>query len=165
MNIVAFKRRTLEDRNELENLDYELLEAKEKVVGLGYYEAKRKDISLSWLEEESTEPEQNYIWHASMPLPLWQCKEIFRAAAKMPKDICRDLVFPDYSLGQAEEQLFEVVYAFGRAKGLDKVLSELYTGAANGDPRAVKMYLEVHKLLEESRKDTLDNLLRVELSL
>ena len=158
MELVAYRKRGVEDRTEAESIDYELVEAKERSVGENYYKAKRREISLSWLEldEAQLSGEKSYIWHASMPLPLWQCREIFDAAKKMPKEVCRDLVFPDYELNQMEGGLFDVVYAYGRARGLNEVLGELFAGARAGDPRAVKMYLEVHDLLAEVKIDSLD---------
>ena len=160
VELVPYCKRTVEDRTDAESIDYELVEAKERSIGENYYSAKRKEISLSWLELDDAQlsGEKSYIWHASMPLPLWQCKEIYAAAKRMPKDICRDLVFPDYDLSPPEIGLFDVVYAYGRAKGLDKVLTELYNGASAGDPRAVKMYLEVHDLLAEVKTDSNDRI-------
>jgi hypothetical protein len=161
VELIAYNKRSLENRTEAESIDYDLVEAKEKSIGENYYRAKRNEISLSWLDLDSAQlsGEKSYIWHASMPLPLWQCKEIYSAAKKMPKDVCRDLVFPDYELNQMETSLFDVIYSYGRAKGLDEVLTELFNGARAGDPRAVKMFLEVHDLLAEVKGDSLDKII------
>ena len=45
------------------------------------------------------------------------------------------------------------MYKFGQSKGLVAVAEELYEGAKAGDPRAVKMCLEVSGLLNMSVED------------
>jgi len=148
------------------DLEYELLDDRLKELestggDVGYYESKRNEISLSWLNggggsssgNGATE-EENFIWHANMPISLWQCREIYEAALRgLPKKTVEALVFPDYDLSKNELELFDVVYAYAQAKGLYAVADELYEGAKAGDPRAVKMYLEISGLLNVTPED------------
>lgn len=148
------------------SLEYELLDDRIKEIqsegeSEGYYESKRNEIKLSWLNGgggsdvgNGATQEQNYIWHANMPISLWQCREIYEAAKRgLPKKTVENLIFADYDLNKNEEELFDVIYNYAQAKGLMIVADELFEGAKHGDPRAVKMYLEVSGLLLASEED------------
>lgn len=126
----------------------------EVIRELDYYEKRRNEISFEWLNGIIVTPEQGYIWHANMPLPLCTCRDLYEAAMRgLPKKAVISLVLPDYDMDANESQLFEVVYSYGQAKGLMVVAEELFEGAKHGDPRAVKMYLEISGLLAVSAED------------
>ena len=148
---MQFAKRDSNNPSELVALEYRILEDKMKVIARqgeddNFYTRRKAEIEMSWLEE-SADQDRNYVWHANMPLPLWQSQKIFEAAKKMPRKSVLALIFPDYELNANELTLFEVIFDYGRARGLEVVATKLYEGAENGDPRAVKMYLELMELV------------------
>ena len=134
-----------------------------------YFTRRRGEISIEWLRPETVvDDDKRYVWQANMPLPFWKCEKIFEAARTMPKKNVVSLVFPDYELNADEMVLFDVVYDYGRACGLEVVALELYEGARAGDPRAVKMYLEMMGLIGQEEIDdeaAAKRLMRVELKI
>ena len=161
----SFTKRNSSSPSTLMAVEYEALECRLAVLESEnknecYYSRRRNEIEMSWLKG-AIAPDLNYVWHACMPLPFWQCREIFEAAHKMPKISVRDLVFSDYDLNSVEEELFDVVFVYGSACGLEVVATELYEGAAAGDPRAVKMYLEVIGLLDDKNETDADRIGRM----
>lgn len=131
-------------------------EVGEVIRELDYYEKRKNEISFSWLNGTVPSDEQKFIWHANMPLAINVCEDIYSASMRgLPKKTVEALVFVNYELDKEEEELFDVVYNYGQAQGLMSVADELYEGAKAGDPRAVKMYLEISGLLlvtEESKE-------------
>ena len=169
MSNLSFSKRTAANRTELEKVDYGMYADKLEVIAKSepnktsnYYTDRKAEIEIKWIEG-SIDPDQNYVWHANMPLPHWQCRDLFEAAKKMPSKSVRYLIFPDYELNADEEALFEVIFEYGRAKGLEVVAGELYIGATAGDPRAVKMYLELMELIgtEDTEDDRVKKLMRI----
>lgn len=169
-----YAKRDSSNPSELMNLEYELLADKMKMLvksdGLtaqNYYTKRKNEIEMSWLEDSVTNQDKNYVWHANMPLPLTLCKEIFLAAKKMPKNAVTDLIFPDYDLNANEMALFDVIYSYGRARGLFVVAEKLFDGAEAGDPRAIKMYLDMlgHINQEDDEEDRVKKLMRVSMNI
>lgn len=167
----AFTKRNSSSPSELMRVDYDLLENKVKMLverggeNENYYTARRSEIEMNWLEK-SLNSDLNYVWHANMPLPFWQCREIFEASKKMPRSSVMGLIFSDYDLNADETALFDVIFEYGRARGLEVVATKLYEGAESGDPRAVKMYLDMMRLIgseELGEDEKLKRLLRVDL--
>jgi len=169
--MATYVKLTKENRPDNMQFEYGLLEEhlahsirKPDGPDVGYYEGKRSEISLSWLNGggdvdggNGASVEQNYVWHANMSISLWQCRDIFDAAQKgLPKKSVEALVFADYEMDSNEELLFETCYMYGQAYGLNEVCGELFEGARAGDPRAVKMYLEVSGLLLKNAEDLED---------
>ena len=169
-----FAKRDSNNPSELMALEYVLLEDKMKVLAKrdvpdheNFYTRRKNEIEMCWLEEPET-PDRNYVWHANMPLPLWQCKKIFESGHKMPKKSVMSLIFPDYEMNSNEITLFDVIFEYGRAKGLETVVTQLFQGAEGGDPRAVKMYLELMEHIgtdDEDEDSRVRKLMRVSIDL
>lgn len=166
---MQYKKRDNNTRSELAQMDFQLyqdklncLVTKEKMKE-NFYTNRRNEIEMAWLEEDMLDPDKNYVWHASMPLPFWQCQQIFKSAKKMPRSATIALVFPDYTLNEDESSLFDVIFEYGKAKGLEVIADRLYSGAESGDPRAVKMYLELMEHIggELTEEDQLRRLMTV----
>lgn len=123
----------------------------------GYYESRKNEISFEWLNGHDVTEEEGYIWHANMPIALSISRKIFKAAKKgMPKRTVLDLVFPFYDLNQEELALFEMIYRFGKAYGVDEVSTLVHEWASEGDPRAVKLYYELAGVLETDAEEEED---------
>ena len=173
---MEYVKRDSSNPSEIHALEYVLLEDKMKSIAVrnngvaeeNFYTKRRHEIEMKWLEDKTLDADRNYVWHANMPIPFWLCKQVYDASKKMPKGSVIALVFPDYELDAAEIALFDVLFDYGRARGLEIVAGKLYEGAENGDPRAVKMYLELMELIgvdlddEDSR---IKKLMRVSLDI
>ena len=88
---------TAENKSKEMSFDYDELTAKIDIVKnkvvtrnddgdvireVDYYKNRRSEISFEWLNGYNVKPDQNYIWHANMPLPLFKCREVYAAAEK-----------------------------------------------------------------------------------
>ncbi len=170
---VMYTKRNASNPSELVKLEYQMLANKLTVIARNggsedYYASKCGVIEMSWLENDALgDLDNKHIWHASMPIPFWQCVEIFNASKKMPKKSVLPLIFPDYDLDASELGLFDVIFEYGRAKGLLLVADKLFEGAEMGDPRAVKMYLELVGVIgvEDDEDDRVKKLMRVNLNI
>jgi len=88
------------------------------------------------------------IWLEHFPIDVYTSRKIASKAARMPKEHIRSVVFPLYPLmTDSQEEFFDLLVAFGAGVGLDLVSAELFEGARSGDPRAVKMYLEMQSYI------------------
>lgn len=157
---MEYAKRDSNTPSELVALEYNLLEDKMKVLieregaeQENFYTRRKHEIEMKWLDERTLDPDRNYVWHANMPLPFWQSREIFEASKKMPRKSVISLIFPDYEMNASEQTLFDVLFEYGRAKGLEVVAGKLFEGAEAGDPRAVKMYLELQELIKKDDED------------
>ena len=111
----------------------------------------------------------DFLWSMTYPLSFFKCRRIAQLARHMPKAEVMDKVFVGgYAFLSDEEKDFaDRIFNYGRALGLSVVTKQLYDGAAEGDPRAVKMYLEMLKIIgtKEEGGNQLDNLLKVDLDI
>lgn len=87
------------------------------------------------------------VWLDHFPIDVYTSRRISGLAARMPKEHILSIVFPLYDLSSAEEEFFDLLVSFGAGIGLDLVTAELFDGARSGDPRAVKMYLEMQSYI------------------
>ena len=110
-------------------------------------------------------------WRWLFPLSLYKSIDVYQLSKRMPKRYVFDRVFIGGMEGmEANQREFaEVLFNYGRAVGLEIISNELYEGAQSGDPRAVKMYLEMMNLIGVDESDqeeaSLRKLMRVELKL
>ena len=167
----AFKKRDQNNAGILMELDYddlayEVLDlAKKGIINAPeYYTSKRGELDLKWLANDDNDAENGYIWHANMPLPLWLCREVYDAARKVPMNIVEGLLFSDYAMSADERELFELVCEYGKSAGLLSIAEKLFEGAESGDPRAVKMYLELNGALEAQEEDATKKLMNITFS-
>lgn len=171
---MSYTKRNSDNPSDLMLVEEEMLSSRMAVLihkgeDENYYTRRRGEICIDWLRPEvSIDDDKRYVWQANMPLPFWQCEKIFEASRLMPKKNVMTLVFPDYELNADEMILFDVVFEYGRSCGLEVIAQELYSGAAAGDPRAVKMYLDMMGLIGQEELDdetAVKRLMRVELKL
>lgn len=115
--------------------------------GEKYLEACRNKIEFEWLGHETYEEIPEYVktaWNMTFPFGFLLSWKIVQNSMRIPKDNVRELLFPlNPPSGGPREKLFDALCAFGRGLGLSVVGGELFNGARSGDPRAVKMYLDL----------------------
>lgn len=115
--------------------------------GETYLATCRERIELEWLGHEEYDEIPEYVktaWNMTFPFGFLVSWKIVQNSMRIPKDNVRDLVFPfNPPSGGPREKLFDALCAYGRGLGLGIVGKELFAGARNGDPRAVKMYLDL----------------------
>lgn len=87
------------------------------------------------------------IWLDHFPIDVYTSRKIVDKAQRMPKEHIKSIIFPLYELTKEEDLFFDVLVSFGSGIGLDLVTAELFDGARSGDPRAVKMYLEMQEYI------------------
>ena len=88
------------------------------------------------------------VWLDHFPIDIYTSRKIASKAARMPKEHIRSIVFPLYKeMTKEEEEFFDLLVTFGAGIGLDVVTTELFDGARSGDPRAVKMYLDMQSYI------------------
>lgn len=154
MSSVPYSKRNSFERSSVHSFEYEQLEEQVKFLvdkkdkAESYYTQRAGEIELSWLDESVLDADRNYIWTANMPIPFWLSKKVYESSKKMARNSVMSLVFPDYDLDANEMSLFDVLFEYGRARGMEVVCEQLYLGAQIGDPRAVKMYLEMMGVLD-----------------
>jgi hypothetical protein len=103
------------------------------------------------------------IWYMNFPIDARTSRNIVQSAMRVPKESIEPLYFPLAPIEGPKKKFFDALVEFGRANGLAIVGNELYAGARAGDPRAVKMYLDLMGVLDEDAKGERDGLVRVEL--
>lgn len=136
----------LNDRDANENVSdtaVKMLSAK----GENYLDYVRDKIELSWLFADDISEVPSYIehaWFVHFPINFRTSRKIARAARIMNASRVESLVYPFAPLEDgAKKNFFDCLCGFGRSVGVLAVGEELYKGAVSGDPRAVKMYLEM----------------------
>lgn len=103
------------------------------------------------------------IWYLNFPIDARTSRNIVQSAMRVPKENIESLYFPLAPLEGPKKKFFDALVAFGRSNGLQLVGNELYAGARAGDPRAVKMYLDMMGILDEDAKEEGSGLVKVEL--
>lgn len=101
------------------------------------------------------------IWYMNFPIDARTSRNIVQAAMRMPKENIERLFFPLAPIEGPKKKFFDILVEYGRGFGMRTVGDELFKGARSGDPRAVKMYLEMMKALDVNDGPK-DNLVRVE---
>jgi hypothetical protein len=121
------------------------------------------DFSFLVCNDESIPEWLATIWYLNFPIDARTSRNIVQSAMRMPKENIEALYFPLAPIEGPKKKFFEALVAFGRSNGLQTVGNELYAGARAGDPRAVKMYLDLMGVLDEDTKEEGNGLVRVEL--
>jgi len=111
---------------------------------------KRRDLDFKILQYSSTEAgpnkEQIDLWNIVMPIPFDISVEIFNKSKYMSDEFVKNAVFPHYELNDTEQQLFQMLYAYGKACGIDDVMSRIYRDSCVGeyvDFKSQAKYLEI----------------------
>ena len=114
----------------------------------------KERLDLAFLTNEEAEiPEWlSAFWYIHFPIDAHTSQKIVRLAMRMPKENVESLVYPFVPLAGPKKKFFDALCGYGKSHGLSIVGNELFAGARAGDPRAVKMYLEMMSVLEESRE-------------
>lgn len=126
-------------------------------------------VSFSDLTRDKSDVsvEKNTHWSWLFPLSLYKSIDIYQLAHYLPRKLVWAKVFlGGYEmLGEDQRKFADIVFDYGQSVGLAVVGLELYNGASAGDPRAVKMYLEICGLLGEEEEDVTKKLMRVKIDI
>jgi hypothetical protein len=121
------------------------------VNGEGHFQSDQFRALISWermlLGSDDIPDILAVVWLDHFPIDVYTSRKIVDKAKRMPKDHIKSIIFPLYELGAEEDLFFEMLISFGSGIGLDLVTAELFDGARSGDPRAVKMYLEMQEYI------------------
>lgn len=113
--------------------------------------------------------EMALTWRLLYPFSIYDAKKIVEVSSRVPKQICKDYLFPGVDFEPDETDFFEILSDFGKAHGIVLVTAPLFEGAIQGDPRAVKMYLDLLRVLDpdasEEEEAALRKLMRVQINL
>lgn len=139
-----------------------------------YLKSRSGDLDLSYLDkdirsevdrdETSAWTKQKELWYLIMPLPYGLCEKIYEWSAYMSKNEVMRLAFQYYELDKEEADFFDIIYSYGRAAGMAKVGKQLFLGATGGDPRAVKMYLDLQTAIDSAEGDGEDQMNKIRVS-
>lgn len=113
---------------------------------------ERLDLSFLTNEEEEIPEWLAAFWYIHFPIDAHTSRKIAQLSMRMPKDNVESLVYPFVPLIGSKKKFFDALSSYGKGHGLSVVGGELFAGARAGDPRAVKMYMEMMSVLEESRE-------------
>ena len=156
-----------------EDLEDDQKEGHDAIVAYNAHLHNGGAVSFEVLEISKEEVSEDLAlkWRWLFPLSIYKSIDVFQLSKRMPKRFVFDRVF----IGGMDEMeanqrdFAEVLFNYGRAAGLESVSGELYAGALSGDPRAVKMYLEMMNLIGideiDQEEASLRKLMRVELKL
>lgn len=106
------------------------------------------DFAFLTAEDDTIPDWLSTIWYISFPIDARTSRNVVQTAMRVPKDNVERLFYPLAPIEGAKKKFFDMLVGYGCSFGLKVVGDELLAGARSGDPRAVKMYLEMMKVLD-----------------
>lgn len=113
----------------------------------------RLDLSFLTSDQEEISEWIAAFWYIHFPIDAYTSKRIVQLAMRLPKENVEPLVYPFVPIVGSKKKFFGVLCDYGKSYGLSIVGNKLFNGASAGDPRAVKMYLELMSVLEETKEN------------
>lgn len=140
----------LDDKLESQHLEKEVHTA--AIAFDKYIEENAHWMTLESLTDGKEKSEEfEYMWFKSYPVSFWESKKFVEYSKTMNKAGATNLTFGSEILGQEQKEFLDVLFNYGQNLAIHEVSYQLLEGAKAGDPRAVKMYLEMKQILNADK--------------
>ena len=103
--------------------------------------AKKKDLTLDIFNRPALEWER-LTWEETMDLPFELCRDIVRNSRYMQMEDVKKMVLSHYDMNESEEELFRILYEFGRSLGVSILMGVVYDQAIEGCLKSQTLILD-----------------------
>ena len=110
--------------------------------------SQKKDLDLNMFSRACV-PGEIEAWELCMCLPYGVANDIVFNAGFLPKKEVKSIAIGSYTLDEEEEELFEMLYDYGKGLGVKKVGMVLMDRASDGDLKACDLYLKYMGMMGE----------------